>query len=202
MERARTDLRAATAAGTVASVASYKSAVLAIRFEDRATYQAVCREGLDRLHESQKPDELHLSAWACALAPAALDDYQPAIDLAQRSVDLKPNDHQMLVGLAAVLYRAGRFAEALERLNAANDVPAGVSTSPAYRSYFQAMTHHRLAQPDEARRWLERATQESRQELENVTAPPMWHRRLTLELLDAEAKALLVGDSETSTPVE
>ena len=50
--------------------------------------------------------------------------------LAQRSVDLKPNDHRMLVGLAAVLYRAGRFAEALEQLTAANDVHVPPPASP------------------------------------------------------------------------
>ena len=59
-----------------------------------------------------------------------------------------------------------------------------------------------LEEPDEAQRWWERAKQESRQELNNATSPPPWNRRLMLELLEAEAKALLVSDGETSPPAE
>ena len=199
-EQSQADLAVAAAANDGTYHPRFLAGLLALRCDDQTIYREICGSSLKHFANSQEAPTCHFIAWTASVAPNALDDYRQAIMLAQRSVDLKPNDHQMLVGLAAVLYRAGRFAEALEQLTAANDVPAGASTSPAYRSYFQAMTHHQLAQPDEASRWLERATQESRQELENVTAPPTWNRRLTLKLLGAEATALLVRDEETSLP--
>ena len=56
--------------------------------------------------------------------------------------------------LGASLYRAGRFGEAIRRLNESiqaldgGDVPKGFA--------FLAMAHHRLGHGDEAKRWLDK----------------------------------------------
>ncbi len=104
---------------------------------------------------------------------------------------LQPADQAKLVWLAAVLYRAGQFDEALSQLARAEDVPAAGPASLAYRSCFRAMGHHSLGQADEARRWLEQAISESQAELTVAGAPPNWRRRLMLERLVAEARQLI-----------
>jgi hypothetical protein len=56
------------------------------------------------------------------------------------------------------------------------------------------MTHERLEQHDQALEWLANA-QESREQMladgENDPASLPWNRRLTLDLLDAEAQAMM-----------
>ena len=57
------------------------------------------------------------------------------------------------------------------------------------------MTHHRLGHPADARQWFDRAEAETTRLLANGKTesgePLTWNRRLTLELLRAEATALL-----------
>src|SRR5262249_26510236 len=69
-----------------------------------------------------------------------------------------------------------------------------VRTSPAYLQYFLAMAHHRLGHKEEAGKWLEKAVAQTdtevRADAEN-TGPERWVRKPTLQLLRAEAEALL-----------
>jgi hypothetical protein len=53
------------------------------------------------------------------------------------------------------------------------------------------MTHHRLGNLEEARAALEKANELTKAELADEKNPPAWNRRLTLELLQKEAEALL-----------
>lgn len=65
------------------------------------------------------------------------------------------------------------------------------------------MTNHRLGDHDEARKWLTLATEFTAKILAESKAGRYhvaWNRRVTLVLLDAEAKALLASDAETSAP--
>jgi hypothetical protein len=66
--------------------------------------------------------------------------------------------------------------------------------------FYLAMAHHRLGHADEARRWLDRATQGTQEALKSPAEPPgksgnpdgvippNWCRRLTLGLLRREAE--------------
>ena len=103
------------------------------------------------------------------------------------------------------MFRAGQFEDAKQSLTAAAEGPATAAISSTYVWYFLAMTNHRLGVHDEARKWLTLATEFTARVLTESKAGPYhvaWNRRVTLELLDAEAKALLVSDSETSPPAE
>ena len=57
--------------------------------------------------------------------------------------------------LGALLYRAGRFAEAIARLTEAEELPTQ-RTSPIYGWLFLAMAHHRLGHRAEAQVYLVR----------------------------------------------
>jgi tetratricopeptide (TPR) repeat protein len=84
----------------------------------------------------------------------------PLMELAERAVELDPDSVFHLKNLGAVLYRSGRFDEALAKLNEAelrhNDPKHDGNSSPAYTWYFLAMTHQRLGHEDEARKWYEK----------------------------------------------
>ena len=90
----------------------------------------------------------------------------------------------------AVLFRAGRFNDALEHLNKAAKLQDYKRSSPAYGWYFLAMTHHKLGHQAEAKQWFDKAVECTDNVLDENSAV-RWNRRLTLELLRSEAEDLL-----------
>ncbi|MHB9077773.1 MAG: tetratricopeptide repeat protein [Pirellulaceae bacterium] len=100
--------------------------------------------------------------------------------------------------LGAVLYRAGRFDEALVHLSEADALAQNPSKahgmSPAHTWFFLAMTRQRLGHAEEAKQWLDKAvawTDKIFAEADQGTADLSWDGRLTLNLLRAEATAML-----------
>src|SRR5262249_17971358 len=96
--------------------------------------------------------------------------------------------------LGPALYRAGRFAEAIQRLNEVNAAWDQAATkpimhSPAYTWFFLAMAHQRVGHAGEARHWLDKGLKGMEEETRSQALP--WNRRLTLQLLRREAEALL-----------
>ncbi len=75
---------------------------------------------LHQLSQTEKPDEANWAAWACVLAPDTIADWPTAIALANKAVQSDPKSAMYLNTLGAVLYRAGRFDEALARLSEAD----------------------------------------------------------------------------------
>src|SRR5207253_3210707 len=90
-------------------------------------------------------------AWACALAPDAVSDPAIPLHLAQRAV-AKDRSSNSLNTLAAVLYRAGRFEQAVRTLNQGIAMQKDGGTADDF--VFLAMAHQRLGHRAEARRWL------------------------------------------------
>ena len=89
--------------------------------------------------------------------------------------------------LGAALYRAGRFAEALRRLEEGIQERKGVSSEADW--VFLAMAHHRLGHHAEARRWLDRF----RDRRPSLASNAFWVE-LEIRLLRAEAEAVVLGD--------
>ena len=146
-------------------------------------------------------------AWACALAPDATTDWATAVALAEKAVQSDPKSAMYLNTLGAVLYRAGRFDEALARLSEADalvqEPSEAIKSSPAYTWFFLAMTQHRLGHAEEAKQWLDKAvawTDKTLAEADQGTADLPWNRRLTLKLLRDEATALLGVTPPTVEP--
>src|SRR5262249_17493347 len=112
--------------------------------------------------------------------------------------------------LGAVLYRAGKYPEAIVELakvaRPVNDDPATPQTSAAYVCYFLALAHARLRHADEAAHWLAQAAGWTDKELNPPASPTTnhrpavpravaWNRRDTLNLLRAEAEAEITNNA-------
>jgi serine/threonine protein kinase len=201
MEKARDDFAALLTPDNKQHYDHYTHALLCLKLQDETKYRESCRTMLERLADVDDLLAANFTAWTCVLLPGAVDDYSPAIALAAKAAEAQPENDQSLNTLGAVLYRAGRHQEALDKLTELdrrmNDPAAKADSSPAYTWYFLAMTHHALDRTEEARRWLQRANEWTKKERAKTDEPPPWnHRwnhRLTLELLNTEANGLIAG---------
>jgi hypothetical protein len=128
-------------------------------------------------------------ARSSVMAASEEPNLSETVRLAERAVDgvselEKANN---LNTLGAALYRAGRFAEAVRRLDEGIQERKGVSTEADW--VFLAMAHHRLGHHDEARRWLDRF----RDRRPNLDPSAFWGE-LEIRLLRAEAEAVVLWD--------
>jgi serine/threonine protein kinase/tetratricopeptide (TPR) repeat protein len=184
-----------------AAPAHFKYALLRLHLGGRDAHRTACAAMLTRFGNSPDLDAAYWTAWTCTLGPDAVSDWQPVVRLAEKALAADRKNCDKLQLLGAVLYRAGRFEEALKRLTeaeAAFQEARNPLSTVIYNWLFQAMTRHRLGQADEARKWLEKA-------VEAIDRPPekskdanagVWNRRLTLQLWQREAQTQLgKGDS-------
>ncbi len=128
-------------------------------------------------------------AYACTRAPNATADQEVPVRLAEAAVAsaadfVKPS---FLNTLGATLYRAGRFDEAIRRLEEATQARNGVSVPQD--SAFLALAHHRLGHRDEARRWLDRLLGYQRS-----ADPAAFWTNLEISVLRTEAEAVILYD--------
>jgi hypothetical protein len=172
----------------------YRAALIHLAGGDRAGYRAACAGMLQHFGNAERSGEpAAFTAWTCAVGPDALDDPRPALALAERLHHDRPKDAMIAMPLGALLYRAGRFAEAIARLTEAEQLPTQ-RTSPIYGWLFLAMAHHRLGHADEAKRRLDRAAaaiDKAMTDHGSGAEPLQIQRRLTLALLRDEAAARL-----------
>jgi tetratricopeptide (TPR) repeat protein len=154
-------------------------------------------EGYRRLCANAEFDRLG----AAVLAPNAVKDYAPLYkDVESLGLRKKPR----LLG--ALHYRAGKLEEAREHLHEA--LSWGDADDAGWTCVFLAMTYHRLQQPAEARRWLDRARDHHERLAGKIRVPMelfsegevtdlgMWWAWLELELLRREATALIEGGAK------
>lgn len=176
----------------------YLLALARLSAADMPGYRQTCSAMVDTFLETDDMPEAKFTAWSCVLGPEAVDNFANVIQLAERAVNI---DRKLnLATLGAALYRAGRYDEALSRLNQAEVLNSltetSTDTSPAYRWYFLAMTHRRLGNTEKYRAFLNRALERTEQAL---ASPPElddgnWFRLATLRLLRDEAQSLLTND--------
>ena len=79
-------------------------------------YRRVCRQLFERLGAAREPAALNAAAWACVLGPDALPDLSRAVDAASTALANGARKSDYLNTLGAVLYRAGRYEDAVRRL--------------------------------------------------------------------------------------
>ena len=187
-DKAREELKAVLESGDKTCAKHYRVALLALRTDDRTLHRKLCQKMLTDFTGSEAPDEKHSTAWTCALAADAIEDYPAAIKLARYAVEKEPGKQQFLTGLGAILMRSGQYAAAkveLEKALAASDT---TKTSQNYSRYFLAMTEHHLGHEQAAAAQLKGSNECAAGEL---SKSPEWSRTLTLELLRMEAEALI-----------
>jgi serine/threonine protein kinase/tetratricopeptide (TPR) repeat protein len=191
-EKASTDYASAVKRRPADVRAHYWLALARAGAGDRTGYRSGCAAMLQQFGQTDQPGVAHWVAWASVLAPDAVEDLDRPVQLAESALRSDPKGASYTNTLGAALYRAGRFAEAIRRLQEAHtawEKTKETRHSPAYTWFFLAMAHHRLGQAEEGRRWLDKAIKGTEQETRNNGLP--WSRRLTLQLLRREAEALL-----------
>jgi WD40 repeat protein/tetratricopeptide (TPR) repeat protein len=199
-DQADRDLADAIKGGSVWAGAFTMRAWLRVRAGDRAGYRQVCAAALERLGKTEDDDAAGSVAWTCALAADAVPDYRKPIDLAQRAVRQDAKSHSYAGDLGAVLFRAGRFADALKTLE--QSVQLHGRGGDGYDCLFLAMTHHRLSHKDEPARWLQRAgewidaAEAGKLDDLEYKLPLAWDQRLGLQLLRREAEAMIRGEKK------
>ena len=157
---------------------------------DHGEYVAACRQVLEKFGAAGlAPKTANNVAWSCALGPAAMSDYAPAVRLAELAAARSAQNR--LNTLGAILYRAGRVEEAIEQLG--RSVAAHGAGGTHYDALFLAMAHHRLGHAEEARDWLRRASEVTPIAMRkpDASGPSSWIPRVEIEMLRREAAALI-----------
>jgi Flp pilus assembly protein TadD len=161
-------------------------ALLRLHLGDEKGYRQACVTLLKRWGSADDPQIFNTVARTCDLAPSAVADLKPVVQLAEKAAQKSPNDPNVLNTLGALLYRAGRYEEAVERLKEAI-TKSPMKKGSAWDWLFLAMAQQKLGQPEEARNCLAKAGEFMK------AMGTSWDRRLELQVLHREAEALVNG---------
>ena len=120
-------------------------------------------------------------AWSLGLRTGSVDSRLAAVAvrLAQKAVELEPENGHFHNTLGIAQYRAGQYEKALATLTKGNKIKGEFPDDLA----FLAMTHHQLGQIEEARAALARAQESMKQ--------PQWAGDEELQRFLKEAEALI-----------
>jgi len=202
VDKARDDLAALRETKGKDYYKHHHYALLCLALHDDVEYRDSCHTMLEALTEIDDPTAANFIAWTCALAPDAVDEYEAVVGRAAKAVKARPDSDRFLNTLGAILYRANRHQEAIERLSELDrrrEKPdRAAKSSPAYTWYFLAMAHKKAGNAEQARQYLNKANQWADEVLADEENPPHWGRQATLELLRKEAKAVLGTDDVES----
>jgi WD40 repeat protein len=166
----------------------FRCALVHLAAGDRDGYHRHCATLLDRYGRTDNPDVASWVAWNCKLTSDALPDFGPAVRLAEKAVVAKPRDNFRLNTLAGVLYRAGRYREAVERLQESMKATSGGGS--VWDWVWLTMAHARLGDAAEAEKWRGRVARW----VDGAGEGLAWDQRLELQLLRREADTLLKHD--------
>jgi serine/threonine protein kinase/Flp pilus assembly protein TadD len=179
----------------------YRLALLRLRVADRPGFRKACADMLERFGRSPALQVNYFTVWTCALAPDAVADWERPLQLARQACAAGPKNFDNLHNLGAVLYRAGRFEEAAQRLTeaqAAFPEATDPRSSIIYTWLFLAMTEHRLGHGQQAKQFLAKAVKDIEQPAADRPgdgSTRTWNRRLTLQILRHEAEEVLQKES-------
>jgi WD40 repeat protein/serine/threonine protein kinase/tetratricopeptide (TPR) repeat protein len=173
----------------------YRQALTLLAAGKPEEYRKACARMLDHFKDTDDADTAFFTAWTCGLGPDALPDFAPALRLAEKALAQGDHNARSHQAVGALHYRAGRWEECVKHFHAAEAAADPQDqTSSAYWYYFLAMAEHRLGHKDEARQWLDKAVAQTDKELRDeaqTSGPDRWVRKATLQVLRAEAEALL-----------
>jgi tetratricopeptide (TPR) repeat protein len=143
---------------------------------------------LDQSGRPSNPWSARQVAWVCVLGPEGTAEAEVPVRLAEAALKGAPENNKAnyLIALGAALYRAGRFDEAVRRLEESIQHPSSESRDES--TAFLAMAHHRLGHRDEAHRWLDRL-----QRYQPDSDRGFWSE-LEIRLLRREAEAVILYD--------
>jgi eukaryotic-like serine/threonine-protein kinase len=158
---------------------------------DRDGLRKFVSELLERLRGTTNAWETNSVAWCCALTPVTFADTETPVKLAELALRRFPaaQKHFALSTLGATLYRAGRFRDAISRMEEGFRLRNGTEEPADWP--FLAMAHHRLGHRAEARGWLDRLRNR-----QPSTFPDKIWDELEIRLLRSEAEAVILYDPD------
>jgi tetratricopeptide (TPR) repeat protein len=165
----------------------HQQILLLLAAGDRAGVRRVRTDLLDRFRRTTNPREAESVAWASMMTWCEEPELGEAVRLAEFAINREPGIWSAWTALGAALYRAGRFAEAVRRLEEGIQKRNGRSVEADW--VFLAMAHHRLGHRAAARRWLDRL-----REHQPSTDPHQFWNELEMRLLRSEAEAVILFD--------
>jgi tetratricopeptide (TPR) repeat protein len=137
-------------------------------------------------------------AWFCVLAPDAVADPKAAVRLAEAALAGHPGSERarsdVLKTLGAALYRAGRFEEAIRRLDESIQTRGDGGDPKGFA--FLAMAHHRLGHRDEAERWFDKLVAYWPKEGFDFSMDDV-----EIRILHREAESLILGSRPSARPI-
>src|SRR5262249_38662051 len=153
----------------------------------------ICQQMIQRFPKDDGVANANQLAWSCVMAPVPELTGDRLVSLGQQAVARagNPLDRAMTVGtLGSALYRAGRFQEAIKKLDESE------KGGPVFDNWlFLAMAHHKLGHEEKARDYLDRASADLKKAQAGAARSdghlPNWRRRTELEVLHAEATKTL-----------
>jgi tetratricopeptide (TPR) repeat protein len=160
-----------------------KHGLVCLQAGDRERYFELCRRAVKQNAGSKNRVDLNKVAWLCVFDPAAAAEAEQALALVEKALDKTPNN-TFVHTRACLLYRAGRYDDALKQLNELIAQP-GYPVN-AYDWLFLAMTHQRLGQKEQAVTYLNQSVAWM-----TTYTPRDWQQRVELERFRAEAEALI-----------
>jgi WD40 repeat protein/serine/threonine protein kinase/Tfp pilus assembly protein PilF len=190
-KQAAAALRTASERGPLGLDTWHALALACLRSDDRAGYARACARLLGGVGQAASPDVANSVAWLCVLGPDGVGDYARPIALAEFALSKAPLAAKpgVLNTLGAILYRAGRFRDAISRLHEGMQIAK--NQGGIHDWIFLAMAHQRLGETAEAQRYLEKVNQSTPQK-----DGPLWSM-LEIEVLRREAEALVKTDPST-----
>src|SRR5262245_9460253 len=129
--RAAADHARAIALGDQTEAIWFRHAWLRLAVGDVEGYRRSCTTLLQRFGKTENPQDASTLAWVCVRTPEAVGDWTLPLQLAQQGVAASlqltqqgfaaspDEDHSSRNTLGAAHYRAGQFAQAIQRLNEA-----------------------------------------------------------------------------------
>jgi Flp pilus assembly protein TadD len=181
----------------------YRYACLCLQKGDVAGHRRCCAALLERFAGTANASIAHRVALACLLRPGAVSDLKLPTKLAERGVAGSPRDAWHLLTLGAAHFRAGRHAEAINRLRealeAARDHPNAYKYARVLSRLFLAMAYHSVGQAERAREWLDQAVDVIDFDFPRAGRVPLgdsWHDWIMSQVIRREAEALIGGQSK------
>jgi tetratricopeptide (TPR) repeat protein len=161
--------------------------ILLCNTNDMEQYRQLCRNRLEIMPpvESLSPDDFS-PLRVLTLAPGGLDNYDSTIQIAERGIARYPTAQAPQYLLIGLLYRAGRYEEALNRYeNFPTNRGSEWPLLECGARYYAAFANARLNRMDRARELFTQARQ-LRSKLMNV-----WRYRLETNVIDREGEQIL-----------
>ena len=163
--------------------------VVRLLADDRAGWRRSVAEMVGGFGGTTDAATANSVAWACAIAPGGPVDPEVPVRLAEAAIRNSSvvDRANQLNTLGAALYRAGRYDEAIGRMEEGIRLRGGrilPTDAPLL-----AMAHHSLGHHGEARHWLDRL-----REHQPDTDPAQFWDELEIRLLRSEAEAMILND--------